>query len=152
VVTAFIDDQKARFGVEPICRVLTAHGVQIAPSSYYAAKTRAASARAVRDALLLTEIERVFHHRDLGRGLAGARKVWHLLRREGMEEQLGPIARCTVERLMRSAGLQGARRGRRFVTTRRDAAAIRPPDRVNRNFTAEAPNRLWIVDFTYVAT
>jgi putative transposase len=85
--------------------VLTAHGVQIAPSSYYAANATTASVRAVRDALLLTEIERVFHHRDLGRGLAGARKVWHLLRREGVEEQLGPIARCTVERLMRSAGL-----------------------------------------------
>jgi putative transposase len=152
VVTAFIDDQKARFGVEPICRVLTAHGVQIAPSTYYAAKTRPASARAVRDRLLLAEIERVFHHRHLGRGLAGARKVWHLLRREDVEKQLGPIARCTVERLMRSAGLQGARRGRRFVTTRRDTAATRPPDRVNRNFAAAAPNRLWIVDFTYVPT
>jgi putative transposase len=64
-----------------------------------------------------------------------------------VEQQLGPIARCAVERLMRSAGLRGARRGRRFVTTCRDAAATRPPDRVNSNFAAEAPNRLWIVDF-----
>jgi putative transposase len=94
--------------------------------------------------LLLAEIERVFHHRDLGRGLAGAWKVWHLLHREGLQQQLGTIARCTVERLMRSAGLQGARRGRRFVTTHRDTAATRAPDRVNRNFAAEAPNRLWI--------
>jgi putative transposase len=153
VVITFIDDHRDRFGVEPICRVLHGHGCQIAPSSYYAAKTRPVSARAIRDAALLVEIERVFGHRDLGRGLAGARKVWHLLRRDAnIADRFGPVARCTVERLMRRAGLQGARRSRRFVTTKPDKSAQRPPDRVNRDFSAEAPNRLWIVDFTYVPT
>jgi putative transposase len=153
VVITFIDDQRDRFGVEPICRVLRKHSCQIAPSSYYAAKTRPASARAIRDAALLVEIGRVFHDRNLGRGLAGVRKVWHLLRRDAtIADRFGSVARCTVERLMRQAGLQGVRRGRRFVTTKPDGSAERPPDRVNRDFTAEAPNRLWIVDFTYVAT
>lgn len=152
-MTAFIDDHKDRFGVEPICRTLTKHGVQIAPSTYYAAKARPASARAVRDASLAVEIHRVFADRNLGRGLAGARKVWRLLRRDpDIAERFGPIARCTVERLMRAAGLIGARRNKRFITTHRDEQAVRPPDRVGRNFTAEAPNRLWIVDFTYVPT
>ena len=150
---AFIVDHRERFGVEPICRVLNGHGCKIAPSTYYAAKTRPASARAIRDAALLVEIDRVFHDRNLGRGLAGARKVWHLLLRDvGVADRFGQLARCTVERLMRRAGLQGARRGRRFVTTKPDRSADRPPDRVNRDFTAEAPNRLWIVDFTYVPT
>jgi putative transposase len=148
VVITFIDDHQDRFGVEPICRVLNGHGCQIAPSTYYAAKTRPASARAIRDAGLQVEIERVFGHRDLGRGLAGARKVWHLLRRDAnITDRFGPVARSTVERLMRLAGLQGARRTRRFVTTKPDKSAQRPPDRVNRDFTAAAPNRLWIVDF-----
>ena len=149
----FIDDHRDWFGVEPICRVLSEHGCQIAPSTYYASKTRPASARAVRDAGLLVEIGRVFGDRNLGRGLAGARKVWHLLRRDAtITDRFGSVARCTVERLMHQAGLQGVRRGRRFVTTKPDGSAERPPDRVNRDFTAEAPNRLWIVDFTYVAT
>lgn len=147
MVVRFVDDHKARFGVEPICRVLCEHGVKIAPSGYYAAKTRPPSARAVRDAELTTAIRQVFDDREKGRGVAGARKVWHLLRRDGVL-----VARCTVERLMRAARLQGARRGRRFVTTRPDAAAMRPPDLVGRDFHASAPNRLWIVDFTYVPT
>jgi len=148
VVVQFVDDHKGRFGVEPICRVLSQHGCQIAPSGYYAAKSRPLSARAVRDAELLVQIEAVFADRKKGRGLAGARKVWHLLRRDAaVGEQFGPIARCTVERLMRRAGLQGVRRGRKFVTTKPDSAAARPPDLVGRDCTAAAPNRLWIVDF-----
>jgi putative transposase len=83
--------------------------------------------------------------RKLGRGLYGAVKVWRQLHRENI-----PVARCTVERLMRRAGLRGARRGRQFVTTKPDAAAPRPPDLVKRNFHAERPNALWVVDFTYV--
>ncbi len=153
MVVRFIDDHKTRFGVEPICRVLTEHGVRIAPSGYYAAKTRPPSPRSIRDAALTVEIERIFRDRNLGRGLAGARKVWHLLARDPqIVDRFGPVARCTVERLMRDAGLQGARRGRRIVTTRPDAAGARPPDLVGRDFHAEAPNRLWIVDFTYVPT
>jgi putative transposase len=153
VVTAFIDMNKDVFGVEPICAVLSEHGVKIAPSTYYARKSRAPSARAVRDTGLGEEIWRVFHDRELGRGLAGARKVWRLLKREGVEERFGPIARCTVERLMRDMGLQGMRRGpKRVRTTIPDGTAERPSDLVGRDFTASAPNRLWVVDFTYVPT
>jgi putative transposase len=144
---AFIDAQKDRFGVEPICRVLTQHGVKIAPSTYYAAKTRPPSPRSLRDAELLIEIERIYWDRNLGRGLYGARKVWLQLLRENIT-----VARCTVERLMRAAGLRGVRRGRQFVTTKPDKAAARPPDLVNRNFHAERPNALWVVDVTYVPT
>jgi putative transposase len=80
---AFIDGHRGRFGVEPICRVLTEHGVPIAPSGYYAHHARPTSTRAERDAVVLAEIERVYHDPQLGRGLYGARKVWHQLRREG---------------------------------------------------------------------
>ena len=153
-MTAFIDVHKDAFGVEPICTVLSEHGVKIAPSTYYARRTRPPSARTVRDEGLGEEIWRVFHDRDLGRGVAGARKVWHLLTRDpSIAGRFGPVARCTVERLMREAGLQGLRRGPRKVrTTIADAAATRPPDLVQRDFHAEAPNRLWVVDFTYVPT
>ena len=145
---AFIDAHRDRFGVEPICRVLTGHGVKIAPSTYYAAKSRPPSTRALRDAELLAEIRRLHGDRDRGRGLYGARKVWHQLRREGIG-----VARCTVERLMRSAGLRGVTRGgRKVITTRPDPVAARPPDLVNRNFCAQRPNQLWLVDFTYVPT
>jgi len=145
---AFIDAHRDRFGVEPICRVLTGHGVKIAPSTYYAAKSRPPSPRALRDAELLAEIRRLHGDRDRGRGLYGARKVWHQLRREGIG-----VARCTVERLMRSAGLRGVTRGgRKVITTRPDPVAARPPDLVNRNFCAQRPNQLWLVDFTYVPT
>ncbi len=146
-MTAFIDGHKQRFGVQPICEVLTEHGVKIAPSTYYARCSRPPSARALRDAQLLPEIVRVHGDREIGRGLYGARKVWHQMRREGIR-----VPRCQVERLMRQAGLQGARRGRRVKTTRPDPGAVRPPDLVGRNFTATKPNELWIVDFTYVPT
>jgi len=136
-----------RWGVEPICRVLTEHGLQIAPSTYYARLTRPPSARAVRDAELLIEIKRVHSDPKIGRGLYGYRKVWHQLLREGIT-----VPRCQVERLMRNAGLKGVRRGKRFVTTKPTKAAPRPPDLVKRDFHAERPNRLWMVDFTYVPT
>ena len=147
MVTAFIDAHRSRFGVEPICRVLSEHGVQVAPRTYYAAKTRAPSARAARDAELLEAIKAVHGDRAKGRGVAGYRKVWHLLRRGGVD-----VARCTVERLMRREGLRGAVRGRRFRTTIPDQTAARPADLVGRDFTTSAPNRLWCVDFTYVPT
>jgi putative transposase len=146
VVIQFIDDHRDRFGVEPICRVLTEHQVKIAPSGYYAFKSRPASARATSDAELVSHIERVFWDRKLGRGISGARKVWRLLRREGIV-----VARCTVERLMRRQGLRGIRRGKQFITTRADRAAFRPPDHVQRCFRADRPNELWVVDFTYSA-
>ena len=144
---AFIDDHRDRFGVEPICRVLTEHGVTIAPSGYYAFKKRPPSARAVRDEQLIVEIERVFWDRELGRGISGARKIWRLLQREGIQ-----VARCTVERLMRKQALRGIRRGKQFTTTRPHENASRPPDHVRRQFVANRPNQLWVVDFTFVPT
>jgi putative transposase len=138
----FISEHRARFGVEPICRVLTEHGAPIAPSTYYDAVRRGPSARAVRDQQLKAAIARV-HGENYG--VYGARKVWLALNREGT-----PVARCTVERLMRELGLAGARRGRRFRTTRPDAAAARPADLVRRQFSPPRPDRLWVADFTYV--
>ena len=142
---AYIDRYRAEFGVEPICRVLSSAGAAIAPSTYYAAKTRPPSARAVRDEWLKGEIARV--HRD-NFSVYGADKVWRQLGREGIR-----VARCTVERLMRELGLSGAVRGR--PKTRRTTVpqqTERPADLVGRNFTAAAPNRLWVADLTYVGT
>jgi putative transposase len=100
---------------------------------------------------VLAAIERIYHDPQLGRGLYGTRKVWHQLRRDGgVDGRVVP--RCQVERLMRVAGLHGAVRGREVVTTRPDTAAARPPDLVDRDFTAVRPNQLWVVDFTYVPT
>lgn len=143
----FIEENRGRFGVEPICRVLTEHGCKIAPSTYYAARKRTPSARALRDAGLVEKIETVFWDRDKGRGISGVRKMWRLLKRDGVF-----VARCTVERLMRQQGLRGIRRGKQVVTTRPDPSAARPPDLVERQFAADRPNELWVVDFTYVPT
>lgn len=154
-MSAFIDAHRDRFGVEPICRVLRAHGVQIAPSTYYAAKTRPRSARAARDEVVLAHIVRVHESPTIGRRLYGARKVFKELAREearGEHPELGHVPCCQVERLMRANGLRGVRRGRPFVTTRSDPAAARPDDLVQRDFTAARPNELWVVDFTYVPT
>jgi putative transposase len=146
----FIDEHRhdmidgRQFGVEPICRVLTEHGCPIAPSSYYAAKTRPTCDRVIRDAELLAQIRRV--HKE-NYGVYGVRKVWHQLRREGIV-----VARCTVERLMKADGLHGVVRGATIRTTRPDTAAARPEDLVERQFVAQRPNQLWVVDFTYVAT
>jgi len=143
-MVAFIDDHRADYGVEPICEVLP-----IAPSTYYDAKAREADptrlpARARRDSELREHIQRVW---DENRQVYGARKVWLQLRREKID-----VARCTVERLMREMGLEGARRGRKFKTTIPDESAERPADLVNREFVATRPNELWVADITYVAT
>ena len=155
MVISFIDDHRERFGVEPICRVLTGHGCKIAPSTFYAAKARPLSARARRDAVVLEHVRRVHASPRIGRQVYGVRKVWHQLRREGARgehPELGAVPRCQVERLMRVEGLRGVRRGKQFVTTRPDRSVDRPADLVKRTFTAPAPNRLWVVDFTYVST
>ncbi len=138
-MTRFIDNHKDRFGVEPTCRVL-----QTAPSTYYAARRRPLSARRVRDEALKVKIRHV-HAEHFG--VYGARKLWRQLRREGI-----PVARCTVERLMRELGLSGAMRGKTKRTTVSDDTTERPVDRVERNFRASAPNRLWVADLTYVRT
>jgi putative transposase len=138
----FIDEHQGVFGVEPICRVLSGHGAPIAPSTYYAAKSRPASARAVRDEQLKAEITRVWKENY---EVYGADKVWLELNRQGIS-----VARCTVERLMRGLGLQGARHGRKVRTTVRDERHERAGDLLGRDFTAPAPNRRWVADFTHV--
>jgi transposase InsO family protein len=136
---AYIDRNRHRYGVEPICQLLP-----IAPSTYYQARRRPASARAVRDAKLKAEIARV-HAEHFG--VYGARKVWRQLHREGIA-----VARCTVERLMRELHLEGVRRGKPHRTTTPDETAARPVDLVERDFSAVRPNQLWVADLTYVAT
>jgi putative transposase len=134
------------WGVEPICAVLSEHGCKIAPSTYYEARVAARTppARLVRDEVLKDEIVRVH---PANYGVYGTRKVWLALNREDV-----PVARCTVERLMRQLGLVGARRGKKVRTTISDPAATRPADLVGRQFAALAPDRLWVADYTYVAT
>ena len=155
MVVAFIDIHRDRFGVEPICAVLGEHGCGIAPSTYYAAKTRPRSARAVRDEVVLEHVRRVHTSPVIGRRLYGARKVYEELCREqgrGEHPELGHVPRCQVERLMRANGLVGVRRGNPVKTTCSDDTTSRPPDLVNRAFKASRPNQLRVVDFTYVAT
>ena len=141
----FIDEHRGKFGVEPICDVLP-----IAPSVYYEQRARQRDPerrppRVRQDEMVTADIHRVWHENQ---EVYGVRKVWRQLRREGH-----PVARCTVARLMRHAGLRGAVRGRKFkVTTCPDTAAPRPPDLVTRRFAALRPNELWVADLTYVAT
>lgn len=141
---AFIDEHRGHYGVEPICRVLP-----VAPSTYHehVAQRRdpaRLSARAQRDEALKPEVMRVFAENF---SVYGVRKVWRQMQREGFD-----VARCTVQRLMRELGLRGAIRGKPVRTTISDKAAPCPLDHVNRQFHAPAPNRLWVSDFTYVAT
>jgi putative transposase len=139
-MTAFIDEHRHKWGVEPICRVLP-----IAPSTYYAVRKRPSSKRSLRDKELKIEVLRVW---KANFRVYGADKVWAQLNREGIA-----VARCTVERLMRELGIRGAVRGKRHRTTiPGDDPAARPQDLVQRDFTAPAPNRLWVCDLTYVRT
>jgi transposase InsO family protein len=143
-MASFINENRATYGVEPICRMLP-----IAPSSYYEHKARQADpsrlpARARRDTELCEEIRRVWTENFR---VYGCRKVWKQLTREGFT-----VARCTIERLMRDLGLRGVVRGRKFKTTIPDDSAARPADLVMRDFTATRPNQLWVADLTYVAT
>jgi putative transposase len=136
---SFIDGHRDRWGVEPICRVL-----QVAPSTYHAASSRPPSARQLRDAQLKVEIQRVY---KANFSVYGARKLWRQLHREGIV-----VGRDRVARLMRELGIRGVVRGKPKRTTIPAEMAERPADLVERNFTAPAPNRLWVADLTYVAT
>jgi putative transposase len=143
-MVAFIDAHRSEYGVEPICAELP-----IAPSTYYELKARERDPERVpprhrRDALLCDEIRRVWRENFC---VYGARKTWRQLNREQI-----PVARCTIERLMGKIGLCGAIRGKAFKTTIPDEKTQRPADLVERQFTAERPNQLWVADFTYVAT
>jgi transposase InsO family protein len=137
---AFIDDQRAVHGVEPICGMLP-----IAPATYYEHVAKRAdparqSDRAKRDAELRPHIQRVF---DANWQVYGVRKVWRQLRREGFD-----VARCTVARLMRAMDIQGVIRGKPQKTTIPDKKLPCPLDKVNRQFRVPAPNMLWVSDFT----
>jgi putative transposase len=145
VIVDYISQFKDQFGVEPICRVLAEHDCPIAPSTYYDNVTRPPSKRALRDAEVLALIEAV-RATKFGDRL-GARKMWLRLRSQGHE-----VARCTVERLMATAGWVGTLRGKTVRTTITDPANERATDLVDRDFTATRPNQLWVADFTYVAT
>lgn len=143
-MVSFIDANRAAYGVESICKQLP-----IAPSLYYEMKARQVDPQRVpprlqRDRVLGSEIRRVYEENFEA---YGARKVWRQLGREKVV-----AARCTVERLMRSLGLQGVVRGRKCRTTIGDDSAARPLDHVKRHFHASRPNELWVADFTYVAT
>jgi putative transposase len=139
-MSAYIDAHRQRFGVEPICRTLG-----FAPSTYYAARGRPPSARALADRQLVAQI----HDARSGyRAVYGARKTWRELSRRGVQ-----VGRDRVGRLMRAQGLEGIRRGvRHRTTTPAEAAADRARDLVDRRFVAAAPNRLWVADITYLRT
>ncbi len=144
IMKAFVDKHRDQHGVEPICKVL-----RIAPSGYRRHAAQGLNpdlrcARAKRDETLMTEIRRVW---ESNLKVYGADKVWHQMRREGIR-----VARCSVERLMRRMGIQGARRGKAVRTTVANPAAPCPLDRVKRQFKAERPNQLWVSDFTYIST
>jgi putative transposase len=142
VIVGFVDDNRDELGVEPICRAL-----QIAPSTYYAAKRRelAPSARAVRDAVMMRMLMVLW---VANRKVYGAHKLWKAARRAGHD-----IGRDQVARLMRAMEIEGiSRRRRKVFTTIADPDALRAPDLVNRNFTAERPDALWVTDLTYVPT
>lgn len=149
MICAFIAEHRARFGVAPICRVLTEHGCKIAPRTFYAWCVREPSKRALWD-MTITEILAGYYEPDKdGRrrpeSLYGATKMWAHLQREGIE-----VARCTVERLMRAHGWHGVVRTKKVRTTVADPAAARAADLVDRQFRVSAPNVLVVADFTYV--
>jgi putative transposase len=137
-VSRYVDEHRGRFGVEPICRVL-----DVSASAYYQRASGERSQRVIEDERLLGVITTTHEANYFAYGY---RKVWLALRRAGE-----PVGRDHVKRLMRQAGIQGAkRRGKPWRTTTPDPAASRSPDRVNRDFTAERPDALWVADFTYV--
>mgnify|MGYP006143040139 FL=1 len=151
------EESREAFGVEPICKAL-----QFAPFTYYVRRAivrdpERASRRAKSDAAMSLRIDGAWED---NRKLYGARKIWHVLRREG--EDVAPLSAnacirlpgngCTVERLMRALGIRGVVRGKRVVTTNPDTSLPCPDDKVNRLFKADRPNKLWVSDFTYVPT
>ena len=137
-MSAFIEEHRERFGVEPICRTL-----EVSASAYYERRSGRRSARVVEDERLLARIEEI-HKANYS--AYGYRRTWIALRRA--EEEIG---RGRVQRLMRAAGIQGAkRRGKPWRTTKTDPKAARRPDLVERDFSAPGPNRLWVGDFTHL--
>ena len=138
-MSAFVDENRAAFGVEPICRE-----IEVSASAYRARKSRPPSARALRDEYLLTEIRRVHKESDC---VYGQLKVWDELRDEGVE-----VARCTVERLMRTHGIEGCQNSKTQRTTIPGPDPVAAEDLVRRDFSATRPDEIWLSDFTYIRT
>ena len=138
-MSAFIDEHRARFGVEPICREL-----EVSSSAYWARRSKPPSLRAVRDEFLVSEIRRV--HSEAFE-IYGQWKTWQQLQREGI-----CVARCTVERLMREQGIAGVCKGLTRRTTIASLAPVPAEDLVQRDFSADRPDKLWLADFTYIRT
>ncbi len=138
-MSAFVDENRARFGVEPICRE-----IEVSASAYRVRRTRPPSARALRDSWLLEQIRRV--HRDCN-GIYGQLKVWDELNDQGI-----PVARCTIERLMRAHGISGVGNGKVARTTIPGGSPVAAPDLLRRDFSADRPDAVWLSDFTYVRT
>jgi putative transposase len=149
LICQFIDEEKDRFGVAPICRALSVHGVAIAPRTYWARHSAAPGKRALWDMAVIEILAGIYEPDENGRrppeSLYGTVKMWAYLRRQGI-----PVAKCTVERLKRAHAWQGVTRGRRVRTTVPDPAAARAPDLVGRQFKAARPGQLHVADFTYV--
>lgn len=139
MTVAFIDDNRDEFGVEPICKAL-----QVAPSTYYSAKSRKPSARELRDAVMMQVLMVLWVS---NRKVYGAHKLWKAAKRAGHD-----IGRDQVARLMRELGIRGVSRRRKVFTTRSDPDATRAADLVKRVFFADRPNALWVTDLTYVPT
>lgn len=144
MIVRFIGENKDRYGVEPMCAQLAGLGCAFAPSTYYDARRRPRSRRAIADEYLMELIQKTY---DENYSCYGARKIWLALRQDDHD-----VARCTVERLMRVLGLRGTSRGKVKRTTVADPAAPRAEDLAGRNFAPPAPNLLWVADFTYIST
>ena len=145
MIVDYIDQHRDEFGVEPICRVLTEANAKIAPSTYYASKSRPPSPRAVRDAVMMPILLALWVS---NRKVYGAHKLWKAARRAGHV-----IGRDQVARLMAQLDIRGiSRRHKKVFTTVADRDAVRAPDLVNRDFSADRPDALWVTDLTYVPT
>jgi putative transposase len=138
-VSRFIEENRERLGVEPLCREL-----EVSASAYRARRTRPPSSRSLRDAWLLAQIRRVHEGSN---GVYGQFKIWDELNDTGI-----PVARCTVERLMRAHGIVGVGPVKTKKTTLPGLAPVAAPDLVRRDFTASRPDQLWLADFTYIRT
>jgi putative transposase len=149
LICQFITEHRQEFGVVPICRALTRLGVPIAPRTFHARVAQGPSKRALWDMTVTELLAGFYEPNERGRrppeSLYGSLKMWAYLQRQGV-----PVARCTVERLMRQQGWRGVTRARTVRTTVADPAAARAPDLVHRCFTADRPDQLWVADFTYV--
>jgi putative transposase len=149
LICEFIEQERERFGVAPICRALSAHGIVIAPRTYFGRRSAAPGKRALWDTAVTEILAGIYEPGENGRrppeSLYGTVKMWAYLRRQDI-----PVAKCTVERLKRAHGWRGTTRARRVRTTIADPSAARAPDLVRRQFKAARPGQLHVADFTYV--